>query len=372
MRLDNNQQAYFTLLKAGLWELEVRLSQLGEVDYEFVFRLAQEQSVTGLLAAGLEKLSDVKVPQSLTLQIVGDCLQLEKKNGEMNGFVCSLFEKLKAAGIEALLVKGQGIAQSYERPLWRACGDVDLLLDEENYQKAKTVLAPLAESEEPEVLYRMHKAYSIKNMEEELHGNMCGRFLKRVDNVLDKMQEEMFEGYEFRIWKCGEVDVPLPSVNNDAIFVFTHILQHFFIEGIGLRQICDWCRLLWRYRSEINCDLLEQRLQKMGMLTEWKAFGSLAVEYLGMPAEAMPFYSDSQKWKNKANRVLAFVLETGNFGHNRDRSYYKKYPFLVCKTISVARHTWDGLRYFRIFPLDAMKIWFEMIGTGIHVAIKGV
>lgn len=372
MRLDTNQHVFLALLKAGLWEQEVRLSKWGDTDYESVFRLAQEQSVTGLLAAGLENLSDVRVPQSLTLQIVGETLQLEKKNRAMNNFVCSLFEKLEAAGVGALLVKGQGIAQCYERPLWRACGDVDLLLEEVNYQKAKSTLEPFAESEEPEVLYKLHKAYCIKGREVELHGNMRGRFLKRVDHVLDKIQKEMFERREFRTWKCGENEVPLPSIDNDVVFVFTHILQHFFVEGIGLRQICDWCRLLWTYREEINVPLLEKRLKKMGMLTEWMTFGSVVVDYLGMPPGAMPLYSDSNKWKKKAHRVIAFVLETGNFGHNRDRSYYNKYPFLVYKTISITRHTWDGLRYSRIFPLDAIKIWIEMIGTGFHVAVKGL
>ena len=109
----------------------------------------------------------------------------------------------------------------------------------------------------------------------------------------------------------------------------------------------------------------------MGMLTEWKTFGSLAVEYLGMPVDAMPFYSDSPKWKKKANRVLAFIIETGNFGHNRNTAKTYQYPFIVRKAISLFRHTCDDFKYLRIFPLDAIKIWIEMIGTGFHVAVKG-
>ena len=161
----------------------------------------------------------------------------------------------------------------------------------------------------------------------------------------------------------------MPNVDDDIIFVFSHILQHFFIEGIGLRQICDWCRLLWTYRSEINNELLEKRLRKMGMMTEWKAFGSLAVDYLGMPAKAMPFYD--LRFKKKGTKALSFVMETGNLGYNRHVNETFKYPVIVRKVISFCRHTWDGFRYFRMFPLDAIKIWFEMIGTGIHVAIKG-
>lgn len=34
----------------------------------------------------------------------------------------------------------------------------------------------------------------------------------------------------------------------------------------------------------------------MGALGEWRAFAALAVEYLGMPVEAMPLYSPSARW----------------------------------------------------------------------------
>ena len=40
----------------------------GEVDYAEVMRLAQEQAVVGLVAAGLEHVTDVKVPQVWALQ----------------------------------------------------------------------------------------------------------------------------------------------------------------------------------------------------------------------------------------------------------------------------------------------------------------
>ena len=51
---------------------------------------------------------------------------------------------MREAGIYTVLVKGQGVGQCYERPLWRSCGDVDLFFDAENYEQAKAFLSPLA------------------------------------------------------------------------------------------------------------------------------------------------------------------------------------------------------------------------------------
>ena len=109
----------------------------------------------------------------------------------------------------------------------------------------------------------------------------------------------------------------------------------------------------------------------MGAVTEWKAFAALAVEYLGMPVEAMPFYSASAKWKRKASKILTFIIETGNFGHNRDYSYRRKYPYLVFKTISLWRHLKDYFRYSMIFPLDSIKVISNRLHEGFAVVLRG-
>lgn len=165
----------------------------------------------------------------------------------------------------------------------------------------------------------------------------------------------------------GGTQVFLPATDEDV--VFAHILQHFYKEGIGLRQIWDWCRLLWTYEESLNHKFLETRIKSMGVMTEWKAFAALTVDYLGMPKEAMPFYDS--RFKVKGERILELVLETGNFGHNRDYGYFDKYPYLVYKTISFWKHIKDGYRYFRIFPLDSLKVMARRMVVGFSVVIRG-
>lgn len=111
------------------------------------------------MTAGLEHVVDIKVPQEDVLQFVGEAIQLEQCNLQMNQFVDKLIDKLRQADVYAVLVKGQGIAQCYERPLWRTCGDVDLLLSDTNYEKAKAFLSPIAsfidEEDTQEKRYRL-------------------------------------------------------------------------------------------------------------------------------------------------------------------------------------------------------------------------
>lgn len=74
MKLNNNQQAFFALVKAGLWEKDVSLSRFGEIDFSEIMRIAEEQAVIGLVTAGLEHVIDAIVPQEILLQLIGQSL----------------------------------------------------------------------------------------------------------------------------------------------------------------------------------------------------------------------------------------------------------------------------------------------------------
>ena len=372
--MNNSIQAFFELLRAGLWEKDARLSQYKDIDYSAIMRLAEEQSVVGLVAAGLEHVADVKVPQVWALQFAGQIIQLEQRNKAMNAFIADLILKLRKEDVYAILVKGQGIAQCYEKPLWRSSGDVDLLLSESNYERAKDFLTPLATDVETEYTHFKHQGMTVDGWVVELHGTLHSRLSKRVDNGIDEVQKDVLYGGNVRSWDNGGTQVFLPSPDNDVIFVFTHILHHFFFEGIGLRQICDWCRLLWTYKDKLNRGLLESRIRKMGLMSEWKAFAAFAVKWLGMPVEAMPLFEDNDNHNvnldKKADKICKFVLEVGNFGHKQRRDY-KGMGYLRRKFVSVWGRLSDILRHFQLFPKDSIVFFGGVLRSGLHAAVRG-
>lgn len=363
--------AFLSLVRAGLWEKETSLLPFGTIDFEAIRRLAEEQSVVGLVAAGLDHVVDTKVSRKDVLQIIGQSLHLERQNLAMNAFIGDLVDRMHQAGIHTLLVKGQGLAQCYKRPLWRSCGDVDLFLSDDDYLKAKAFLVPLALRVEKEYVREKHLGMTIDPWVVELHGRLYSGLSSQIEKELDDVYRETFYGGKVRSWQNEGVQVFMLSVENDVFYVFTHILQHFYKGGIGLRQICDWCRLLWTYRETIDVKKVEGRLQRSGLKTAWKAFAAFAVECLGMPVEAMPFYSPDTKWKMKADRISSFVFEVGNFGHNRDNSYLEKYPYVIRKLISFGRRCGDLYRHARIFPTDSLRYLPVIVINGVGSAIRG-
>ena len=378
--MNNNQQAFFALVRAGLWgDLRSVQEYKGlmvqdSVDWDQVLQMAMEQSVAGLVASSVEAvqawLKDHEyplIPRVTVLQFAGAIQYIEEQNKDMNAFVAELFGQLREAGINALLVKGQGIAQCYENPMRRTPGDVDLLLNEVDYSKAKALLLPQATDVEPEFVFLKHLGMTISGWTVELHGSLRPRLGKRIDSVVEALQKEVLEGGKVRLVEFegsngSKVQVALPAPDEDVLFVFCHILQHFYYEGVGLRQICDWCRLLYTYRDSLDHGLLESRIRKAGLMTEWKAFYNLASRYLGMPDLDSRFMVHDSRFDRKADRIMEFVLEVGNFGFNREHPADQS--FLRNKLFTLRRRTADSARHFMIFPKNAFRIWLSLVAHG--------
>jgi hypothetical protein len=58
-------------------------------------------------------------------------------------------------------------------------------------------------------------------------------------------------------------------------------------------------------------------------MSEWKAFAALAVDYLGIPTEALPLYDDGQKWHMSGGRIMYYILD------DRENSKMKKLFYIA-------------------------------------------
>lgn len=377
----NMVDSFFALVRAGLWgsgNPDIRID--GTTDWNEVYQLAQEQSMQGLVLQGIDWFkvqgSKFNIPQVLLLQWIGEVQLIEQRNKEMNQFIADLIDKLRKADIYALLVKGQGIAQCYEKPLWRCSGDIDLFLSDENYQKAKALLLPLGKITEPEEVAKKHFAMDIDGWAVELHGTLKSGLSASVERELDRLQEDTFYGGQVRSWMNGQTQAFLLKAENDAFYVFTHILQHFYKEGVGLRQLCDWCRLMWTYKDSLNYGLLEQRIKRAGLMSEWKAFYALATKYLGMPEVPCFRIQVIPQWERKADRIMVFILKSGNMGHKRgswlmEHDSWLSRQYVVRKAFSMSRRIGDLINHARIFPLDSLRFFPRIMFNGIVSAVRG-
>ena len=99
----------------------------------------------------------------------------------------------------------------------------------------------------------------------------------------------------------------------------------------------------------------------MGLMSEWKAFYNLASRYLGMPDYGSGLMVHDSRFDKKADRILELVLESGNFGHNKDLSYRTRYSGLTYKIVAAWRRLKDFASLIPVFPLDAPRFFFTYL-----------
>lgn len=298
-----------------------------------VYQYAQGQKVVGLVTAGIEHVVDTKIPQTVKLVFVGSASQIEQRNVSINQYIGKTVKKMVEADISPVLVKGQGVAQCFERPSWRQPGDIDFFFAKSEYDKAVRFFMSLKNAREVQnAHYTKSFGVVLESWFIELHGTLRNGLSTRMDKEIDAVQGDLFYGGNVRSWDNNGTTVFLPSPNNDVFLVFVHFVRHFYKEGVCLRQICDLCRLIWTYKHDFDVKLLESRLDRASLLDEWKAFAALAVDYLDMPSVALPLYDDKRKWHKKGKRIMNYVLDE------------KKKTKIV-----------DVLTVARIFPLSTIK-----------------
>lgn len=404
--MDTATSLFFTLLRSGLWGTEPVLppsqgaaearggnqdtyssgtsaaTGLTDCDnpgggitppdleiWKRAYRLATEQTVAGLVTDGAAVCPSGYVPGVVSLKLMSTRVATEKRNAAINAMIARVIPLFDEAGIPTVLVKGQAVARCYSRPEGRMPGDIDLMIRPEDYDAAKAVLSGIADDLESENLDKMHFGAMIGDIEIELHGTVHTSLGNRINDILDSAQAALFEPGGCRSIDIGGTRVRIPSIDFDAMFIFVHLLQHFYCGGLGLRQLCDWTMVLHSHYGEIDRDLLKTRLKEMGIMSEWQAFLAFIVRYLGLPEQEAPLYS--RRAEAKADKLWKFMEKVGNFGKKRRRRDHSKDPYLIRKIESFCRNSKDFLNHATVFPLDSVKFFWMYFTTGTKVVLRG-
>ena len=348
------EQAFWKLLKAGLWErapiIETKLT--GE-QWAEVMEQAKRQTLLGVLFDGMLRLPlELQPEEEIRMKWFWRVNKIEQANRKLNRVLVEFTDKLQEQGISSLMLKGQSYAVLYPQPLHRQCGDIDLFIGMRNYERVCNLvrewgISGIENDESPIHLQCFWQGVTI-----ELHRKVSN--IPRTSRhypLLDWCESELEDSEAYFTPHLENTRIRIPSPTFNVVYVFFHLYQHFLITGVGLRQLCDWARLLHAYKDEYDIDILEQRLDKLGLLHPWRVFGTLLVEYLGLPQEDFPLYLPDEK---KAEKVMSLIERDGNFGETRGMKKPKSGSYTWRK---IKRFVFNSSRYpsvIRLFPRDTI------------------
>lgn len=372
--MNRSQAQFIELLKAGLTGLPADHINFksDSTDWKAILRIAEKQTVMVVVADGIETLpKELWPPKEVMMKLVMIRIKTSQAHQLLNLTIAQIISALASNGLFAVLLKGQGIAQNYRRPESRTCGDIDLYTGDNGYLKASEIVESLHEGKPhkkaDECCYHIHT--SLNGVEVEIHRQASFMHGRRMDVNFQKwtrqsLDEQFYTG-RLEIWDNNGTSVALPPATYNAFFILHHAVRHMTTEGVGFRQICDWMMLLHRYHSQIDAELLKEKLKEQHMLRVWEEFGRLVVNYLGLPANDLPLAPADLAPTCRTSRLLDEIFVSGNFGrydvNGKDRS---KAPYLIGKWRSMTYQTKRLFRLFRLFPGYSMVyLWHWFTGA---------
>lgn len=308
---------FFELLQSGLWNRSADVRLFDNTNWQGIFQLAKQQAVMGIVFDGIHTLPiTMHPPRPLYLQWCTSVAQIEEANKLLNEVAGELFAYYKNEGLKPILLKGQGVAINYPHPEHRQPGDIDVLIGDAYYTRGNDLLEAYGGNRHPTGTYK-HTSFDYRNVEIENHRIAAMLRNPISDRRFRKLAEEL-PGAALTVKLSGgdEVDIPPPTFN--TMYLLVHAVTHFISGGVGLRQICDWARLVYTHKADINREELNTMLRNCHYMRPAKAFATIAIDYLGLPEEYSPVSITNADRKCTA-MMLDDILQTGNFGQHDKR-----------------------------------------------------
>ena len=367
------RKLFFCLLRTAIWGgfVDVEAGEVSRDEVMGALRIAKAQAVLGLVANEVlrSKVLSGLLSDEDKMRLKRFVMSNLSTNQMLNGALVSIVLEMRNHGINPVLLKGQGIAKCYPVPELRQCGDIDIYVGQEQFAKSCDVIGAMStpEDHQRDIPSLKHFHTRIGKAFIEIHRYTDVYWPKRLDRVYQRISDEgMSEGLvplDF-----GGVSVMSPAVDFNVFFIFNHFWHHFIADGVGLRQICDWVQLLHVNHVKVDLEKLSSVLCKMKLMKEWKVFGCIAVDTLGLPVGEMPFYDPT--YRTKAAKVLALIMREGNFGQENLKGYNRPKGYVAGKLYSFKHRFWRNLRVLRLFPLEALRHISKVFVCGIAVVFS--
>lgn len=321
-----NDAMLIELIQIALGQRNNLSRSLSAKEWWHLYDTAMKQAVAGVCFVGVEKLPKEQwPPQDLLFEWIGTVEQIKQQNVVVDKQTAEMWEQLKMDGLDAAVLKGQGIAALYDSLQFtvdslqlgalRQSGDIDIWVLG-GYQEVCDYVQRTHPTED--VAYHRFHYDAFPDIEVELHHRPT-----LMRNLLDDRKlagwYNSFKAEDFVYLEDKGFAVPPASFN--VIFILTHIYRHFLFEGIGLRQVMDYYFVLKNSHTDgtdytdILVTLRALRLEKFAGAMMW-----VLHEVFGLEEEKMICPMNEKEGRFVLNEILL----TGNFGQADTRYRYKR------------------------------------------------
>ncbi len=338
-------QLFFELLQVALGHRSSLSSNPSKGEWMELFAVSQKQTVVGFTFAALDSLgnSGINPPKELLFEWIGISEQIKNQNKIVNQRCAEITKKLSNEGWRTCILKGQGNALMYPRPLSRMPGDIDIWVDASKEDVADFVWEQFPEAK----VIEHHAQYPIfDDVEVEVHFRPVSAVSVRYDKCLDSFfmgqKDAQFQHNVNLPDKAGTVHIP--TVEFNVSYQMAHMMKHFFSEGLGLRHLMDYYYVLMSNEMQTGKDY-KSVFHELGILKFAKAVMWVLGNVFLLDEKRMVCEADERRGK----LLLQEIMAGGNFGHSDER--FAKRLMTKSTTFSILIR---NAKLFWLFPEEAI------------------
>ena len=305
-----NSEMFFKLLRAAM-QGQTLTDTLTDETWNAVYVEAQRQSVLGLLYGVAGKMS---LPFDLACQWASEAETIRGLNQLFDSEAKRLTQLFAEAGHKSVILKGQANALLYPVPNSRQPGDIDIWVEGGRASVVAMLtrmgmmdgVAPTAaEGKATASYHHVHLPANEKGVTVEVHFRPAsGNYNPVTNRRLQRWLER-----EILSAQTTERGFCVPSVRFALVMQLAHIQRHFFSEGVGLRQLCDYYWLL-QHSTAADREEVAALVGRFGLAHTAKALMWVLGKVFHLAPQLMFCKQDS----TRGRWLLHEVMEGGNFG----------------------------------------------------------
>jgi hypothetical protein len=233
----------------------------------------------------------------------------------------TIYERLRKAGVKALVVKGIVLRMLYPNHNERISGDEDIYIRREDFSIVASVLTSsgfiLSESNkkskntDQETIYVSTRTELIIEVHTDLFDPAIGLY-KAMNNKFER-------AFENSIMICiGGISIYTLSYSDHLLFLILHCAKHFICMGVGIRQVCDLVLFCNTYGKEIDYPRVWQQVIELGYQTFFLNLLAIGKEYLGLSDQMVWYPPTTELTDVHSDALLEDIMRAGIYGKSTE------------------------------------------------------
>ena len=328
--MENTYNQLLELVKLGIWpDYAVRPEIFVDVDWLMLYEQAKVQTVRGVAFEGVQRLtkdSSVRCSdRKIFLQWLAQVSKIQNVYLKHVAVLGRVQRVLSNANIKHVFMKGLVCGSRYPIPGMRTCGDIDFVVAPHDFSKTLDVLSTVSMVDRT-LVHEHHGMARMHDVTLEPHYKVHNYQNHKTDSVMTDLFLQVLDGginfITLHLDACSETgnreitfQVPTFPIEFEGMFLVSHMVNHVYEEGLGLRQVVDFA--LWAKKcatdSKFDMRLHGYYLQRMRLTRAHRIFVRICEKYLALPQDIFG-YEYSKREMAFADKLTLDIMRVGNFG----------------------------------------------------------